>query len=584
MADIFGTTGADDLDGTAGNDNIVGGPSNDPSSDTAGDTLSGLEGDDQINGIAGDDILFGNEGNDQLRGGEGNDTLNLGPGGDGYSNGQGDGGDDTIIIGDSLPGGYAEAYGGQGNDTVLGSEGFDRAVGEEGDDLLWGAGGNDDLRGGVGDDIISGGDGDDGLSGGTGNDEIDGGAGDDYITFADPLADYTVTTEGDTIVISHADGTTRVTSGEQFQFGAVTYSAEEIVCFLAGTRIATPGGPVPIEALAIGDLVCTPDGPRPIRWIGRRSYAAAFARRNRAVWPLRIAAGAIAEGQPCRDLFVSAQHALFLDGAMVEAQFLENGASIRRIEPQADLAYLNIELDRHGVILAEALPVETFLDLGCRHLFHNAADYAARYPGELPDPRPAAPRLEEGPVLAALRRRLDLRAGLPGPEGAGQGLRGGVDRLDHDGLVGWVVDAARPAEPVMLEILVDGAPVARLLANRRRPDLAAQGDGRGLHGFGLDWPAPLAPGVRHLVALRRLADGAALPGSPLLLEARPQPAEAGACLAAAVAQLRGADSATLDAGIEAVLRSIDRALAGRAATRPRHQPLPPWRDPGGRVA
>ncbi|PZO74546.1 MAG: type I secretion protein, partial [Mesorhizobium amorphae] len=32
------------------------------------------------------------------------------------------------------------------------------------------------------------------------------------------------------------------------------------VCFLPGTLIATPSGTVPVETLAIGDLVLTADG------------------------------------------------------------------------------------------------------------------------------------------------------------------------------------------------------------------------------------------------------------------------------------------------------------------------------------
>jgi len=65
-------------------------------------------------------------------------------------------------------------------------------------------------------------------------------------------------------------------------------------------------------------------------------------------------------------------------------------------------------------------------------------------------------------------------------------------------------------------------PVARGLANRFRPDLAEAGIGRGWHGFRVVLPHALDPSRRHRVAVRREADGAELPGSPLLLPALPQ--------------------------------------------------------------
>jgi hypothetical protein len=69
----------------------------------------------------------------------------------------------------------------------------------------------------------------------------------------------------------------------------------ELLCFLAGARIATPEGEVAVERLRVGDLAFTWDGRRlPITWIGtgrwscRQDQRAARRRRSssaRARWP-----------------------------------------------------------------------------------------------------------------------------------------------------------------------------------------------------------------------------------------------------------------------------------------------------------
>ena len=100
------------------------------------------------------------------------------------------------------------------------------------------------------------------------------------------------------------------------------------LCFMAGTRILTPDGEIAIEDLREGNLVKATDGRSvPVRWIGRQSVALPFADQLRL--PIRVKAGAFGDNVPCRDLLLSPDHALFVDGLLVHAGALVNGTSVR---------------------------------------------------------------------------------------------------------------------------------------------------------------------------------------------------------------------------------------------------------------
>jgi hypothetical protein len=95
---------------------------------------------------------------------------------------------------------------------------------------------------------------------------------------------------------------------------------------------------------------------------------------------------------------------------------------------------------------------------------------------------------------------------------------------------------------VALVVLVDGAEIARVVADRHRPDLEKAGIGDGRHAFELELPAGLAVDIRHEIEVRRLEDGASLKGSPAVLEAapsRPEREEESARTQAALGALRG---------------------------------------------
>jgi hypothetical protein len=183
------------------------------------------------------------------------------------------------------------------------------------------------------------------------------------------------------------------------------------ICFMAGTGILTPQGEAPIETLKRGDLVLTADGEAKVVWVGRQTIVSRFADPIRN-WPIRVLAGAIADNLPCRDLLVSPDHALLVDGVLIHAGALVNGTSIRRENQVPEkFVYYHVELDDHSLILAENVPAETFVDNVDRMNFDNWAEHEALYPegrtiAELPLPRAKA--LRQIPV--SIRVALDARA------------------------------------------------------------------------------------------------------------------------------------------------------------------------------
>ena len=151
-----------------------------------------------------------------------------------------------------------------------------------------------------------------------------------------------------------------------------------VACFAEGTRITTDRGCIAVQNLRVGDnIVASVGGLRPVQWLGHRRVDCARHPRPCDVWPVRVRADAVAPRQPARDLLLSPDHAVFLDGVLIPVRYLVNGASIAQMPIDA-LTYWHVELPMHDVLWAEGLPCETYLDTGNRAAFAVADRVAAQ--------------------------------------------------------------------------------------------------------------------------------------------------------------------------------------------------------------
>jgi hypothetical protein len=202
----------------------------------------------------------------------------------------------------------------------------------------------------------------------------------------------------------------------------ITGTGFVMACFAAGTRIATPSGEVPVEHLKPGDkVVCASGTNQPIVWIGYRRLDIARHKQPNKVLPIRIMPGALDDSIPNRPLFLSPDHAVFVDGVLIPVKHLCNGRTIVQV-PADRVTYYHIELPRHDVVFAEGLPTESYLDTGDRSSFANGGGSVALYPdfsSHVWDSKGCAPLVVTGAQLDAVRRRVEARVryGCAGKEG-----------------------------------------------------------------------------------------------------------------------------------------------------------------------
>ena len=403
---LYGGAGIDTLLGGDGNDYLDGGTENDQLSGGAGnDTLLGGDGADSLDGGIGNDQLYGGAGADLVSGGDGNDTIYFGEGEDTVYGGAGD---DTIDdVSASMLAGNDLIYGGIGNDTVWAGQGNDVVHGDEGNDVLYGEDGNDTIHGGDGNDLVDGGAGDDALYGGTGRDTLQGGAGRDVLhsggnslVYGGADQDTIYGGIGDTIdggnsgadqdvldlsawgwaltnvykdPLNPENGYVEFLDGMGAVIGTLQFTDIETVipCFTPGTLILTDRGERPVESLKPGDLVATRDGGmQRVVWAGRKNLSLAQMVARPALRPVVIPESAFGPGLPEREMRVSPQHRILLQGVraemlfgeaevLVAANHLRGHMGIRQ-ELCAGIDYIHIMCEAHQILRSDGIWSESF--------------------------------------------------------------------------------------------------------------------------------------------------------------------------------------------------------------------------------
>jgi hypothetical protein len=111
-------------------------------------------------------------------------------------------------------------------------------------------------------------------------------------------------------------------------------------------------------------------GFRPLVWVGRRDLGIVDLLVRPQLCPVRIAAGALGGGLPRRDLVVSPQHRMLMDGARAEMLFGEPEVlvaathlvglpGVERLPPVA-VSYVHLLFDQHEIVCAEGAWSESF--------------------------------------------------------------------------------------------------------------------------------------------------------------------------------------------------------------------------------
>lgn len=172
---------------------------------------------------------------------------------------------------------------------------------------------------------------------------------------------------GESIESGAPNGTafTRDANGDWVE-GSPDPGSPGVVCFTAGTRIATPCGERPVEELRVGDLVTTHgSGAQQIRWIACRTLGLKELAAMPKLRPIALEPGWTGLN---RRLLLSPQHAILVKTSESSKRYLARAAQLARMKGGfvrvangiRKVTYIHFLLPKHEIVFANGVATESF--------------------------------------------------------------------------------------------------------------------------------------------------------------------------------------------------------------------------------
>ncbi|MCH4092458.1 Hint domain-containing protein [Acetobacter sp.] len=262
-----------------------------------------------------------------------------------------------------------------------------------------------------------------------------------------------------------------------FTYTQNTDGSYTFACFLADSMILTPQGDVPVQDIRIGDDVISmvnglPE-TRKVVWTGvRHASIRADLPDDEAGYPVRILKGALSNNVPWKDMLITSEHCLYLEGRFVPARLLVNGRSIFYDRTITSYDYYHLETEKHSIISADGVLTESYLDTGNRASFRQPGTVAAMPASRaLSWENDAAAPLDVNPSFTApLSHQIETRAVYNGVKDRGLRPETTIDPQLHlmtdDGVL---LPLERQTGQFAFFVIPAGVRSVRLLSRSSRP-------------------------------------------------------------------------------------------------------------------